>query len=137
MAASKCQRAELGNAVNAAASSACRSPTASFTLRLRSSPACRHTVCYDDGEVGMHRLWQHDERIRLASPVEQWPREAALARHRLMVAQEKLRGRDHERRVAVSAGCRAVGSSVCLCQLSIVAVFLGPAAPALAVAAPC
>lgn len=32
---------------------------------------CRHTVCYDDGEVGMHRLWQHDERIRLASPVEQ------------------------------------------------------------------
>lgn len=31
----------------------------------------RHTVCYDDGEVGMHRLWQHDERIRLASPVEQ------------------------------------------------------------------
>ena len=28
-------------------------------------------MCYDDGEVGMHRLWQHDERIRLASPVEQ------------------------------------------------------------------
>jgi hypothetical protein len=48
-------------------------------------------VCYDDGEVGMHRLWQHDERIRLASPVEQWPRDAALARHRLQLAQEKLR----------------------------------------------
>lgn len=49
----------------------------------------------------MHRLWQHDERIRLASPVEQWPRDAALAQHRLKLAQEKLRSRDHGRRIAV------------------------------------
>ena len=63
----------------------------------------RHTVCYDDGEVGMHRLWQHDERIRLGSPVEQWPRDAALARHCLTLAHEKLRSssRDAGRRVAV------------------------------------
>ena len=76
-------------------------------------------MCYDDGEVGMHRLWQHDERIRLASPVEQWPRDAALARHCLTVAQEKLRGRDHERRVAVSACCLSAGLNIRFSYLAI------------------
>ncbi|KAI7841433.1 hypothetical protein COHA_004828 [Chlorella ohadii] len=60
--------------------------------------ATEHTVCYDDGEVGMHRLWQHDERIRLASPVEQWPRDAVLARHLLAQAQAKLRNQGTGRR---------------------------------------
>ena len=55
----------------------------------------------------MHRLWQHDERIRLASPVEQWPRDAVLARHLLAQAQEKLRNRDVGRRASVRALARA------------------------------
>lgn len=80
----------------------------------------RHTVCYDDGEVGMHRLWQHDERIRLASPVEHWPRDATLARHRLQLAQERLRSRDVGRRTAVSGGSgagvlRAIKRGRCCC----------------------
>jgi hypothetical protein len=55
----------------------------------------------------MHRLWQHDERIRLESPVEHWPRDATLARHRLQLAQERLRSRDVGRRTAVSGGSGA------------------------------
>lgn len=57
----------------------------------------------------MHRLWQHDERIRLASPVEQWPRDAVLARHLLAQSQEKLRSRDAGRRTAVRQGRAGAG----------------------------
>ncbi|PSC75340.1 methylase [Micractinium conductrix] len=72
-------------------------------LALYDAVSTEHTVCYDDGEVGMHRLWQHDERIRLSSPVEQWPRDAALARARLAAAQERLRNREQGRRAAAAA----------------------------------
>ncbi|KAI3428766.1 hypothetical protein D9Q98_007587 [Chlorella vulgaris] len=72
----------------------------SGVLALYDPVSTEHTVCYDDGEVGMHRLWQHDERIRLESPVEHWPRDATLARHRLQLAQERLRSRDVGRRTA-------------------------------------
>uniref|UniRef100_A0A1D2A1D0 DNA (cytosine-5-)-methyltransferase n=3 Tax=Auxenochlorella protothecoides TaxID=3075 RepID=A0A1D2A1D0_AUXPR len=50
-----------------------------------------HTVCYDDGEVGMHKLWQHDERINVESGVEEWPREAEAARQKLRTAHDLLR----------------------------------------------
>ena len=55
-------------------------------------------MCYDDGEVGMHRLWQHDERIRVLSPVAHWPRDAALVRERLGSARQELHARKRQRR---------------------------------------
>lgn len=58
----------------------------------------------------MHRLWQHDERIRLSSPVEQWPRDAALARARLAAAQERLRNREQGRRAAAAVRAWAGGA---------------------------
>lgn len=108
-----------------ACSDGCRpsSPALDGTARLPPPPPGRHTVCYDDGEVGMHRLWQHDERIRLASPVEQWPRDAALARQRLAAAQERLRSRDQGRRALVrlagggSTAGRARASFPALCSM--------------------
>jgi len=52
-----------------------------------------HTVAYDDGEIGMHRLWQHDEHIVIQSDIEDWPGEAAAVRERLKKAmQEPLTG---------------------------------------------
>ncbi|GAB4814995.1 hypothetical protein N2152v2_002041 [Parachlorella kessleri] len=67
-----------------------------------------HTVCYDDGEVGMHRLWQHDERIRVLSSVAMWPRDAILIRDRLGTAREEMEGRKRQRReVHVTAAAAA------------------------------
>ena len=48
-----------------------------------------HTVAYDDGEIGMHRLWQHDEHILIMSEVEDWPREAVAVRQRLQDAMQE------------------------------------------------
>ena len=39
-----------------------------------------HVVAYDDGEVGVHRLWQHDERIRLLNAPSEWGQHAHEAR---------------------------------------------------------
>lgn len=48
-----------------------------------------HTVAYDDGEIGMHRLWQHDEHIVIKSEVEDWPRESVAVRQRLQDAMQE------------------------------------------------
>ena len=48
-----------------------------------------HTVAYDDGEIGMHRLWQHDEHIVIKSEVCEWHEEAKAVRDRLKQAIHK------------------------------------------------
>ena len=48
-----------------------------------------HTVAYDDGEIGMHRLWQHDEHILIKSEIEDWYEEAAAVRKRLTNAMNE------------------------------------------------
>ena len=50
---------------------------------------CRHTVAYDDGEIGMHRMWQHDEHIIIKSGIEEWPAEAVAVRERLKRAMQE------------------------------------------------
>lgn len=72
--------------------------------RAPMSPFSRHTVCYDDGEVGMHRLWQHDERIKVLSPVAHWPRDAAIVRERLGAAHAELHSRKRQRREVSKVG---------------------------------
>lgn len=52
--------------------------------------ATEHTICYLDGEVGMHKLWQHDERIILLSPVNEWKRDVSIARKALHAAQQRV-----------------------------------------------
>lgn len=47
-----------------------------------------HTVAYDDGEIGMHRLWQHDEHILIKSEVCDWNQEAKAVRERLKQAMQ-------------------------------------------------
>eukprot|EP00887_Chlorella_sp_A99_P001977 scaffold18.g1977.t1 len=66
-----------------------------------------HTILYDDGEVGMHRLWQHDERIRLLTPVAQWPRDAAVVRQKMRAAQDRLRNASKDRRAVAAAAAAA------------------------------
>ena len=48
-----------------------------------------HTVAYDDGEIGMHRLWQHDEHILIKSDIEEWNQEAMAVRERLKKAMQE------------------------------------------------
>jgi site-specific DNA-cytosine methylase len=48
-----------------------------------------HTVAYDDGEIGMHRLWQHDEHIVIKSDVCDWKQDAKAVRERLKQAIQK------------------------------------------------
>jgi site-specific DNA-cytosine methylase len=48
-----------------------------------------HTVAYDDGEIGMHRLWQHDEHILIQSEPDEWPEEATAVRERLQKAMQE------------------------------------------------
>ena len=77
-------------------------PTFSFIVRRTltlpfACPADRHIVAYDDGEVGAHKLWQHDERIRLLTEPRKWPAAARTdaARRRVaaeMNASKRLRG---------------------------------------------
>lgn len=47
-----------------------------------------HVVAYDDGEIGMHRLWQHDERIRLLNAPNEWSQHANEARMKMKEATE-------------------------------------------------
>lgn len=48
-----------------------------------------HTVAYDDGEIGMHRLWQHDEHIIICSEIHEWGAEAVAVRERLKKAMQE------------------------------------------------
>jgi len=48
-----------------------------------------HTVAYDDGEIGMHRLWQHDEHIIINSEIHEWGAEAVAVRERLKKAMQE------------------------------------------------
>lgn len=48
-----------------------------------------HTVAYDDGEIGMHRLWQHDEHILICSEIQDWTTEAIAVRDRLKKAMQE------------------------------------------------
>ena len=48
-----------------------------------------HTVAYDDGEIGMHRLWQHDEHITICSEIHEWAAEAVAVRERLKKAMQE------------------------------------------------
>ena len=108
-----------------------------------------HTVCYDDGEVGMHKLWwvwlgversciwetravdspqsflinlhltihrQHDERILLDSPVEEWPTLAEMARQRLRQAHEMLMDRKRQARCRSRGGGLIVSSGLGKCR---------------------
>ena len=70
-----------------------------------------HTVAYEDGEVGLHRLWQHDERIQILNAPEEWPVTAVEARSRLRAAHERLSASRHAKdaraAAAVAAGVAA------------------------------
>ena len=71
----------------------------------------RHTVAYDDGELGLHRLWQHDERVRILNDPSEWPVAAQGARARLRAAHERLslskQDRESRRGMAAAAAIAA------------------------------
>ncbi len=70
-----------------------------------------HTIAYEDGELGLHRLWQHDERIQILSAPQEWPAAAQDARARLRAAHEKLAAskllKDERKAAAAAAGVAA------------------------------
>lgn len=76
-----------------------------------------HTVCYDDGEVGMHKLWQHDERINVESGVEEWPREAEAARQKLRTAHDLLRDKKRVVRVCFGGFGRGLEETISLWEV--------------------
>ena len=61
--------------------------------------AARHTIAYDDGDVAMHRLWQHYERIRCLNTPRDWPSMAAEARARFRAGSDMLHDGLVERQV--------------------------------------
>lgn len=71
-----------------------------------------HAVAYDDGELGLHRLWQHDERIRVLNEPVAWPAAAAGAMERLQAAHARLAAskvlKDAHKAEMASAGVAAV-----------------------------
>jgi hypothetical protein len=48
-------------------------------------------VAYDDGEVALHRLWQHDERVKVLNAPGEWAAEADATRARLRAGEDGLR----------------------------------------------
>lgn len=59
-----------------------------------------HCLAYDDGELGLHKLWQHDERVRVLNEPKQWPQEADDARARLRAGHAKLQERKAQQKEA-------------------------------------
>jgi hypothetical protein len=77
------------------------------------SPPPRHIVAYDDGEVGVHKLWQHDERIRLLTEPREWPAAArAYAERRRLALEVNADQREGGRGAAAAAAAAAAEAEV-------------------------